>query len=204
LDARLTNAVYQPATGLWTVHATSCPSDPALSCFKWYQLDPRVGAVVQGGSFGYSDASVYAPAVAVNSTGNALFVFNYSGANYYPGIIYTGRDGGDSLNTLQSPGFLLKGGVGPYFGRAGNSVVAPGLSSSADVDPTDDNRFWMVSAYASGTNGTCPNGGANDDWATQVAAVSLSGPPSGPTLTSNNVLFQSQSTGQVVAAVMQR
>jgi hypothetical protein len=41
LDARLANAVYQPAAGLWTVHAVVCEVDTTDSCFEWYQIDPR-------------------------------------------------------------------------------------------------------------------------------------------------------------------
>jgi hypothetical protein len=112
-DATLGNAVYQPRTGLWTTHAVAC-SDPSRSCFKWYQIDPLAGKTVQDSTFGYNDSSVYAPSVAVNSRGDAVFAFNVSGPTFYVGVNYVGRDAIDPLNRLQGVGFGLVAGVSPY------------------------------------------------------------------------------------------
>jgi hypothetical protein len=174
--ARLDNAVYQPSSGLWTVHTAGCTfaGDTVVrSCLKWYQLDPVTATTVQDSYFGYSTLYVYSPAVAVDRNGNAVYVFNASASNSYPGIVTAGRAGGDPKNTLQS-GFWLKSGVN-YYLRVGTHYNAPALRSSAEVDASIDNRFLVISAYAAGRYGTCRNGQANYDWATQVGVLSFTG-----------------------------
>jgi hypothetical protein len=180
-DASLANAIYQPASGLWTVHTTACPWDSTLSCFSWYQLDPvSVPAkLLQENAFGFTGEHVYAPAVAVNRNGNAAFVFNASSANRYASLFGVGRDAGDAQNTLQGDtNFLIKSGLDIY------TRGSPALYSSADVDPTNDNRFWGLGAYASGNAGgqdaTCPDHTVNHDWRTEVGQMSFTGPSSGP------------------------
>jgi hypothetical protein len=176
-DARLVNAVYQPNSGLWTVHTTACPWNPAISCFKWYEIDPVAGTTRQDAFFGYTVDSAYAPAIAV-SRNAALFVFNSSSANHFVNVDYVGRYAGDPTNTLPGNGFVLHSGVDVY------TRGAPAFHSGADTDPTDDNRFWIAGAWASGNaggrNATCGDGTVNHDWVTQVATVSFKGPFSPP------------------------
>jgi hypothetical protein len=174
LDARLSNAVYRPGAGLWTAHAVVCDPDTTTSCFRWYQIDPQTRNVVQTDLPGYVGASVYAPAVAVNREGDAVFVYNSSGPDFYPSVDVVGRRASDPLNTLRKPALRVATGLGPYQ-RQGVTLNAPGLRTSTDTDPTDDNRFWTIGAYASGRGADCPNGQSNYDWATQVGAVSFSG-----------------------------
>jgi hypothetical protein len=179
-DAALGNAVYQPRTGLWTTHAVAC-SDASRSCFKWYQIDPQAGKTVQDSRFGYTNSSVYAPSVAVNSRGDAVFAFNESGPNFYVGVNYIGRDAIDPINSLQSPGFNLIAGVSPYD-RQG---FPPGRKTAADTDPANDSQFWVTGAYSSGVplgldRMPLPCKSSNqvlDNWSTQVGAVSFSEPP---------------------------
>jgi hypothetical protein len=173
-NARLVNAVYQPNSGLWTVHATACPWNSNLSCIKWYALNPLnpiMGAVLQEEAFGFTDSNVYAPTVAVSENGNAIFVFSSSDANHFVGVYAVGRDGRDPPSTVQiSQNILLKPGVDVY------TRGAPGIRSSADIDPIDDNRFWFIGAYPSGKFLACPDGSANYDWATWAGILSFTGP----------------------------
>jgi hypothetical protein len=141
----------------------------------WYKIDPRTKIVVQTGSTGYTGASVYAPSVAVNKKGDAVFVYNSSGPDFHPSVDVIGRRASDPLNTLEATALRIAAGLGPYQ-RPGVTPNAPGLRTSADTDPTDDTRFWTIGARATGRNAMdCPNGQANYDWATQVGAVSFSG-----------------------------
>lgn len=98
-DARLVNAVYQPNSGLWTVHTTACPLDAKLSCFKWYEIDPNSGTPRQDSFFGYNDSSVFAPAVAV-SRNAAVFAFNSSSSNLFVNLETVGRYAGAPTNAL--------------------------------------------------------------------------------------------------------
>jgi len=168
-DARLVNAVYQPNSGLWTVHTTACPWNPGLSCFKWYEINPVSGAVMQDSVFGYNVDSVFAPAVAV-SRNAAVFAFNSSSPNHFVDVDFVGRYAGDPTNTL-GQSFRLKQGIDVY------TRGAPAAHSGADTDPDDDNRFWVVGAWASGNVGgqdaTCPNRTVNHDWTTEVGNLSF-------------------------------
>jgi hypothetical protein len=183
LDARLVNAVYQPNSGLWTVHTTACPDNTALSCFKWYEIDPVAGTTSQDAFFGYTVDSVFAPAIAV-SRNAAVFVFNASSANHFVDVNYVGRYAGDPANTLGTS-FWLQRGVDVYIRGT------PAFYSGADTDPTDDNRFWIAGAWASGNagdrNATCGDGTVNHDWVTQVATVSFKLPPPPPPATANRL-----------------
>src|SRR5262249_30673091 len=136
-------------------------------CVKWYTLNPLnpvMGAVLQEEAFGFTDSYVYAPTVAVSENGNAIFVFNSSDANHFVGVYAVGRDGRDPLSTVQiGQNLLLKPGVDVY------TRGAPGIRSSADIDPIDDNRFWFIGAYPSGKFLPCRDGSANYDWATWAA-----------------------------------
>ena len=170
-NARLVNAVYQPNSGLWTVQTTACPWDNNLSCVKWYALNPLTGAVLQEQAFGFTNSYVYAPAVAVSQNGNAVFVFNSSDANHFVGVYAVGRDGRDPPSTVQiSQNIQLKAGVDVY------TRGAPGVRSSTDIDPLDDNRFWFLGAYPMGKFMSCRDGSANYDWATWAGILSFTGP----------------------------
>ena len=92
-DARLVNAVYFNESGLWTVQTAACPNQPGRSCFKWYQLNPVAGTVIQDSYFGYSVDFVYAPAVVANRNGDAVFVFNASSSNHYVDVDFVGACG---------------------------------------------------------------------------------------------------------------
>jgi hypothetical protein len=170
-DNRLADAVYFHRSKLWTVHTAACPNDLGKSCFKWYQIDPVAGIADQDAYFGYSVDFVYAPAVAANRNGDAVFVFNSSSANHYVDIDVLGRAVGDPANTLQAPGFVLKSGSDIY------TRGAPARQSAADLDPTNDNLIWVHGAYAfgnaSGRNAICGDGTADYDWATWVGGVSF-------------------------------
>jgi len=173
--SQLANAVYRPTSGLWTVHAVACQPDTKNSCFQWFELDPQHKAVVQSGVAGYSDASVYAPSVAVNEKGNAVFVYNSSGPNLYPSVDVMGRAASDPPNSLQATAWRIAAGLGPYL-RPGATLNAPGLRTSADTDPANDDVLWTFGAYATGKSAMdCPNGQPNYDWATHAAAFSFSG-----------------------------
>jgi hypothetical protein len=171
-DTRLVNAVYQPNSGLWTVHTTACPWNPALSCFKWYDIDPGSGTTIQDAFFGYTVDSAYAPAVAV-SRNAAVFVFNSSSSNHFVDVDIVGRYAGDPANTL-GQSLRVTPGVDVY------TRGAPAFHNGADTDPTDDNRFWITGAWASGNaggqNATCPDGTVNHDWVTQIGNLSFRGP----------------------------
>ena len=124
---------------------------------------------MQDSVFGYNVDSVFAPAVAV-SRNAAVFVFNSSSPNHFVDVDFVGRYAGDPTNTL-GQSFRLKQGIDVY------TRGAPAAHSGADTDPDDDNRFWVVGAWASGNVGgqdaTCPNRTVNHDWTTEVGNLSF-------------------------------
>jgi hypothetical protein len=163
-DARLVNAVYQPNSGLWTVHTTACPWNANVSCFKWYEIDTNSGTPRQDSFFGYNDnSSVFAPAVAV-SRNAAVFAFSSSSSNEFVNVETVGRYAGAPTDAL-GQSLLVKAGEDVY------TRGTPAYHSGVDTDPTNDNKFWIVGTYASGPNIACPNGAANYDWATEVGSL---------------------------------
>jgi hypothetical protein len=179
-DARLANAIYQPNSGLWTVHTTTCSWNKTLSCLKWYDIDPTAGKPIQDSFFGYTVDSVYAPAVAV-SRNAAVFVYNASSKNHFVDLDVVGRYAGDPANVL-GQSYRVKAGVDVY------TRGAAAAHSGADADPTNDNRLWIAGAWASGNaggqnagcpnhtvnhdwNAGCPNHTVNHDWATEIGNI---------------------------------
>jgi hypothetical protein len=150
------------------------------SCLEWYQIKPATATSVQAGSFGFTKAYVYAPWIVVNSSGSVVIPFESSSSTTYVSADYAGRFNGDPKNLLQSTVYLLKSGAG-YYQRAGgkdefgNAIIAPGLRSAGDVDPDNDNLFWIYGAYALGLNGTCPNNTPDYDWATEFGVATFAG-----------------------------
>jgi len=107
----------------------------------------------------------YAPAIATNTLGDAVLVFNGSSANHHVGIYFTGRYHTAPLNTMQASIPLLRNGDGCYIRSAGSNTVS--LHSDATVDPIYSGVFWLHSAYAYGTDTNCQK----NDWATWIGAV---------------------------------
>jgi hypothetical protein len=165
---RVSNAVYQAGGGLWTANTTGCtaPGDTVQrACVQWYEINTTSITVRQQGVVRYPGWYFYAPAIAANTFGDAVVVFNGSSANQHVGIYFTGHYHTAPLNTMQAFIPALKTGEGCYVRSAGNNTV--GLHSDATVDPIYSGVFWIHSGYVYGSDSNCQN----NDWATGVGAV---------------------------------
>ena len=165
---RLFTVVYQAGSGLWTANSTACkpPGDTLQrSCVQWYAIDPSSDRVLQQGIVESSGYYFYAPAIATNTLGDAVLVFNGSSVNHHVGIYFTGRYHTAPLNTMQASIPLLRNGDGCYIRSAGSNTVS--LHSDVTVDPIYSGVFWLHSAYAYGTDTNCQK----NDWATWIGAV---------------------------------
>jgi hypothetical protein len=167
----LSNAVYQPNSGLWTASTIGCtpPTDTTQrNCVAWYNVDMASFTIRQQGSVHFPGFHYYSPGIAANDKGDAVLVLNGSSANSYAGAIYVGRYRTDPPNTLQQP-WWYKNGEGCFVATRGINS----LSSHSDItiDPSNNTLFWLNAAYAYGTSANCQN----NDWATYVAAVQFVG-----------------------------
>jgi hypothetical protein len=170
-DTRLSNAVYQPDSGLWTVNTTGCiPSGDTTqrACLQFYQIDLASFTALQQGMVQWPGFHFYGPGIAANDEGDAVLVYNGSSADSYVGIYYAGRYRTDPPNTLQPMG-KVKDGEGCFLATYGANSV--GTHSDATIDPINDSLFWLHSGYAYGRDANCQH----NDWATGVAAVQFVG-----------------------------
>ncbi|MBV8072817.1 MAG: hypothetical protein JO270_23140 [Acidobacteriaceae bacterium] len=167
-DTRLSNVVYQ-GNSLWTAQTTGCrlAGDPTeRSCLRWYQIAPQTRTVLQESTFGVNNAFVYTPWIVANAYGDAVAVFNLSGAEYPVGIYYAGRKGTDQSNRLPLF-YVLKQGESCYARSPNNAVGGP--RSGGFLDPNNSNLFWISAAYTTGSSSDC----SSNDWATEIASLSF-------------------------------
>jgi hypothetical protein len=146
-DARIFSAVYQPHSGLWTAHATSCTPESdgtTRSCIQWYQIDPASFTAQQQGLVQLPGWYFYSGSIAANDQGDAVLGFSGSSANAYVGIYYTGHYHTDPPNTNQTI-WEAKSGEGCY--QTNDSQNSFGTHSDAIVDPIDSSVFWIHTAF---------------------------------------------------------
>jgi hypothetical protein len=164
----LSNVVYE-GNSLWTAQTTGCRfagDSTVRSCMRWYQIAPLTGTVLQQSTFGVTNGFVYTPWVVANATGNAVAVFNVSGATFPAGIYFAGRKATDASNSLPLF-YILQGGQSCYARSPNNAVGGP--HSGGALDPNNSNLFWISAAYVSGSSSNC----ASNDWSTKIASVSF-------------------------------
>jgi hypothetical protein len=169
-NTRLSNAVHQPDSGLWTTNTVACtpPGDTQRACVQWYQIDPGSFTIRQQGLTQLPGYHFYSPAIAANDQGDAVLTFNGSNANLPVEMYFTGHYRTDPPNTMTHV---------VYFNTNGGCFVpANGLNSlsthsDAVIDPIDSSVFWIYGAYTFGNSATCQD----NDWGTNVAAVQFVG-----------------------------
>jgi hypothetical protein len=111
----------------------------------------------------------YFPSIGVNAGDGVLLAFSGSSSLENVGGYYTGRNGCDPPNTMQSVG-LMKAGEDTYFKTFGGGRNRWGDYSAVSVDPVDDQTLWTVQEYARPeSGGNCVDGSGR--WGTWWASV---------------------------------
>ncbi len=162
LDARLTQAVGDPTTGIWTQHTVL---NGGVSKVTWYELalsGPSLTLTQQGDITGAAGEYIFNAAISPNlgADGAAIF-YNRSSATIHPLIAARVRGSATPLGTM-APGELVL------------ATSAAADTSGASPDPVQPFAVW-------GTNEFNTASGTNPAWRNQNFAVVAAGPPSAPT-----------------------
>lgn len=157
-DRRALNAVWRN-NALWMTAEIRPDSGPDLNqtTAHWWNLNTTTPAVItlaDQGNVGGEDIApgtyTYYPAVAVNRDGDAAFGFSASAPTIFAGAFVTGRAVGDAPGTVR-PSDIVHAGVDFYLRRFSANPLARnrwGDYTSAVVDPTNDDFFWVFNEFA--------------------------------------------------------
>ena len=153
--------------------ALTIPNDTAPRAgAAWFRVHPHLnGDMIDGASIknqGYiaslGNYLLY-PAIQVNHAGTAAVVMTLSGATFFPSVVYTIlQKGQSSFGTIH----IAADGTGPYHPRS-PTRNRWGDYSWAALDPNGEN-FWMATEYMPPLSSQTPDGINN--WGTRVVEVS--------------------------------
>jgi hypothetical protein len=174
-DDRFLSAVWQ-GNELWVAGNTACtPSgDTHLrSCLNVESIPATsagsVGAPVQFPTEGVNAAYLFDPAIALDSSGDAILTFDASSGATFESVMVAGITGG----TWSSP-IPLHTSLN-FYSPGGCSSCAWGDYSAAVQDAAHPTDVWVMSAETDGNTGTgCAN--VNTCWNTFVGRYTFAGP----------------------------
>ena len=135
----------------------------------WFEVNPHLNGQVIGGAAilkqGYvtlkGNYLIY-PAIQASSTGTAAMIMTLSGKNFFPSVVYTVLQAGQTtFGPIQVAAF----GTGPYYHKS----TRWGDYSWAILDP-NGNSFWMATEYIPPRSSQTTDGKQN--WGTRVIEVS--------------------------------
>jgi len=159
--------VYQNGA-LWYAFIVGRPNGSRnLSAVRWTQLDvsawPGPPRVLQEGQVSDSAAAHLAPAIALDSSGNAVIVFGRSSQTEFASLYYAYRLASDPLDQMRPPVLLQQGG-GTWVA---SSSVTPGRNRYVDFfaatqDPSDGS-VWVFGASVTGAS-------ERDTWVANIVA----------------------------------
>ena len=150
--------------------AVTIPNDNAERAgAAWFEVNPHLNGQVIGGAAilkqGYvtlkGNYFIY-PAIQANSAGTAAMIMTLSGKNFFPSVVYTVLQAGQ---TTFGPLHVAAFGTGPYFHKS----TRWGDYSWAILGP-NGNSFWMATEYIPPRSSQTTDGKQN--WGTRVIEVS--------------------------------
>ncbi|MFL5655601.1 MAG: hypothetical protein ACJ8CB_15670 [Ktedonobacteraceae bacterium] len=151
--------------------AVTIPHDNAERAgAAWFEVNPHLNGEVIGGAAiekqGYvtlkGNYLIY-PAIQASPTGTAAMIMTLSGRNYYPSVVYTVLQQGQ---TTFGPLHVAALGTGPYYCQS----TRWGDYSWAILDP-NGSSFWMATEYIPPRSSQTTDGKQN--WGTRVIEVSV-------------------------------
>jgi hypothetical protein len=168
-DKRTRNLAY--ANGFLYGVTEIKPIGSSVPLVHWFKIDvsnPNAPTLVAqgditGAAIGTSVAT-FNPSIAVDAAGDVIINFTASGPNMYPGDYYVYQRGSDPPGSFSAPA-LYQASTGFFNSGNGASVQPWGNYSSATVDPSNPNSFWISNQYV-----------ANGWWQTSVAKVTIQNP----------------------------
>src|SRR3954468_307445 len=190
LDDRLFAAQIRDGH-LWTAHNIGVNSLGAAASgsrtgSRWYEVAlPGTPSLVQSGTVFDSAASnprsYWIPSLAVNGQRAMVIGGSTAGSQAHPDALFAGRAATDAVGTVAAPTRYTAASLNynPGNNRWGDY-------SLTRVDPADDQTFWTIQEYVSGTG----------VWGTRIAKV-LAPSPLAPTAATPAQLDRGQSSVHV-------
>jgi IPT/TIG domain len=167
---RFLSAVWEGST-LWAAGNTGCVLD-TLSCINVVSIAASSGGSVTGATQltpeGLSGASLYDPAIALDSAGDAILTFDESSSTAFESVMVAGITGGTWSTPIPLHTSLT------FYSPGGCSRCTWGDYSAAVQDPTHPTDVWVLSEETDGNTGT--SCAANACWNTVVGRYTVAGP----------------------------
>jgi hypothetical protein len=194
LDGRLTQSVaavdpsHNNKFTLWTQHTVSGGAGAKV---RWYEIYPSDPKLIQNGSVSNSSKYVFDGAISPNravkgsdKSGGKNMVLNFvtSSGSSFPAIKMVSKKSGSSqsspVTVKQSPGPIAgfdcdNSGGGGEPDKTSSQVCRWGDYASATPDPSNSQRIWNVSQWASGNKPPCTTPvNCPATWRTQIFVAS--------------------------------
>jgi Fibronectin type III domain len=173
LDGRLTQAVGDPTTGIWTQHTVNGPGN--RSVVDWYELTFPGSNPIQQGIVSSSTDFIFNAAISPTSDAqSAAIEYNRSSASIFPVIAAQARGAGTTANQME-PGELIlaTSSATDMDFSCNNPVLTPpvpcrwGDYSAATPDPVQTAVVWGTNEFITATSFN-PPGWSNENFALLV------------------------------------
>lgn len=192
LDERISSSVYEWNGKLIAVHTVNPNGDTAgdYARVRVMVIDKATGALIDEYDIGTGEYDYYQGSLAVNELGRVVVGFNRSGLNpedgkigFYAQMLSLSPDG---QITAHGGEILLKESLtddyhnGAPFGQNAAGRQRWGDYSQVSVDPTDNNRFYLIGEFAREYNLPQfghPGGTGFSRWGTWVAVIDAGAVP---------------------------
>ncbi len=169
--AQIQERSYFKNDTLWAVHAIRNPNQTSHSAISFYKINVNTSSVIDDITLGSPGYYYVFPALIVDKDGNVCLTYSRSSETEYIGAFYSVLKNGDP--NAFSGSIPLKAGLGNYVVTYGGDRNRWGDYMGIYLDPVDQNKFWVFTEYASGTN----------TWGTWVGGIRTV-PFNGPNLNS--------------------
>ncbi len=166
-DTRLQKSTYRDGV-LWTCAGTA-PSQGGSGTVTFYRINPAAPVEFTAATIADPQLAFTFPSIAPDASGNAVAVFQGSGAGSLPGIyhaLYDGQSGAFSVPALTVQG-------SSSYAHLTNGVSRWGDYTDAAPDPADGGSVWVQGAIANSTTA----------WQLHAARIPSSASGSQPPLT---------------------
>ncbi|HKB85292.1 MAG TPA: hypothetical protein VKD08_03910, partial [Ignavibacteriaceae bacterium] len=145
---------------LYMVHSVRNPTSSAYSSIHFLKINVNTNTTDMDFTFGETGYWHFYPAVDVDQDGNVAVTYSRSGDTEYIGAYFTTRLAGDPAGFSGS--VVLKAGEANYVKDFGGGRNRWGDYMGIQLDPVDQNNFWIFSEYAKSPANT---------WATRVGEI---------------------------------
>ncbi len=145
---------------LYMVHSVRNPTSSAYSSIHFLKINVNTNTADMDFVFGETGYWHFYPAVEVDKDGNVAVTYSRSGDTEYIGAYFTTRLAGDPAGFSGS--VVLKAGEANYVKDFGGGRNRWGDYMGIQLDPVDQNNFWILSEYAKSPANT---------WGTRVGEI---------------------------------